>query len=36
MCSKELKFNNEKSFQENINQNFKIFQKKKKIKGSLF
>ena len=27
MCSKELKFNNKKA--ENINQNFKIFQKKK-------
>ena len=36
MCSEELKFNKEESFQENINQIFKIFQKKKKIKKILF
>ena len=36
MCSKELKFNNKKSFQENINQNFKIFQKKKKLREAYF
>ena len=30
MSSKTLKFNKEESFQENINQNFQIFKKKKK------